>query len=472
MALHKRPTIAYLDANGIPIINWPNRQLNTASINVRRGTFHDPVHLEGAHHGIEHLICSRSDTYTSELLVLLMERLFGGTNGPDIKIFTVEVYTAYGFRDMPDRKTFEEAFTVLASLLRDGVRECHNTHRNDGRQFDLGTLLTERAAIHNEVKERREDIPLTVEEELLKLLWHGTTNPARFAGTGNIRQFRKLDRPTVLKHVAAGSYVPSELFVVGIGPTQQQLLELCARTELDTLKQYKTSPVLYDGADTEPRFTTVVTHETKRPGLEKTHVALGWPTETFMTKDGPALEVLARLLKMRIEMRLRDQNTVFDAGIYHPSAAWQATKWHGVLSAWFSTAGDAAYAEWGTDQFLAICSQLKDERSTALDDQVAAVRTNMAGTLAQEWKWFPDQIAERIADYFANGDTTLQHLVWYEDAVAKVTAADIRRVANRYLRTDRFARVTVHPLFVPRDIYERATEESKPYLAALLKSDE
>lgn len=472
MALHKLPTIGFLDANGIPIINWPSRLLNTASVNVRRGTMHDPVHLEGAHHGIEHVVCSRSDTYTSEELVLLMERLFGGTNGPDIKIYTAEMYTAFGFRDMPDRKTFREAFTVMATLLRDSIRECHNTHRGDGRQFDLGTLLTERAAIHNEVKERREDIPLSVEEELLKLIWRGTTNPARFIGTGNIRQFRKLDRPTVLKHIAAGSYVPSEMFIVGIGPSQQDLLGLCARTELDTLKQYKASPVLYDGSDTEPHFKSVVTHETSRPGIEKTHVAIGWPTDTFMTKDGPALEVLARILKMRTEMRLRDQNNEFDAGVYHPSASWEATKWHGILVIWFSTAGDAVYAEWGTEQLLAICSQLKDEYSTVLDAQIDAVRTNIASVLAQEWKWFPDLIAERIADYYANGDNTLEHLIWYEDAVAKVTAADIRRVANKYLTTDRFARVTVHPLYVSPEIVERATEESKPYLTALLKSSD
>ena len=170
MALHKLPTICRLHNNGIPVINWRNRLLNTAAIIVRRGTFHDPQHLEGAHHLIEHVICGKSSTYSSEQLVLLMERLFGGTDGSDIKIFTVETYTSYGFRDMPDLKTFHEAFAVMANILRDGIVECHNTHRNDCRQFDLGSLLAERPAVQNEVKMRKDDIPLAVSEELYRLM--------------------------------------------------------------------------------------------------------------------------------------------------------------------------------------------------------------------------------------------------------------------------------------------------------------
>jgi predicted Zn-dependent peptidase len=472
MALHKVPTIGYLKFNDIPVINWPNRMLNTLAIIIRRGTFHDPVHLEGAHHGIEHVICGKSATYSSEDLVLLMERLFGGTDGPDIKIFTVETYTSYGFRDMPDRKTFREAGTVMAVILRDGIIECHNMHRDDGRQFDLGSLLTERAAIGNEVRQRKDDLPLAVAEELLRLMYHGTTNPARLAGTGNLKQLRKLVKPTTLKSIAADGYVPSEMAVIGIGPTQSDLLELCAATGLDQLKPYKAAKPLYDGSDTEPHFKTIVTGETFRPAINQSHVIHGWPAPTFTSKDGPALDVLARILKMRTEMRMRDENNVMDAGLYHPSSAWRATKWHGALDVWFATAGDAAYAEWGTEQVLGVCSQLKDDHSVSLDKQVDAVRLNMVSALAQEWKWFPDLICERISDHYANGDTTLEHLVWYEDAVSKVTPADIRRVAGKYLTTDRFARATVHPLYVPPEIVERATEESKPYLRALLRPAE
>ncbi len=469
MAMHKLPTVGYLKSNGIPVINWPNRLLNTAAIIVKRGTFHDPIRLEGAHHAIEHLVCGKSATYSSEDLVLKMERLFGGTDGPDIKVFTVEMYTSYGFRDMPDRRAFREAFTVNAVILRDGIIECHNMHRDDGRQFDLGSLLTERAAIHNEVKHRRDYLPIAVAEELSRLMWQGTTNPARLAGTGNIKQLRKLVKPTTLKSIAADGYVPSEMAIIGIGPTQSDLLELCAATELDQLKPYKASKPLYDGSDTEPHFKTIVTNEAPRPGINQTHVILGWPTPTFMSTDGPALEVLARILKMRSEMYLRDMNTEFDGGVYHPSSSWSATKWHGVLDVWFATAGDAACAEWCTEQVLGICSQLKDDHSSALDHQVEAVRLNMTSSLAQEWKWFPDLICERISDHYANGDGTLEHLVWYEDTVSKVAPADIRRVASEYLMTQRFARATVHPLYVPSDIVERATEESAPYLRALLK---
>ena len=303
-----------------------------------------------------------------------MERLFGGTDGSDIKIFTVETYTSYGFRDMPDLKTFHEAFAVMANILRDGIVECHNTHRNDCRQFDLGSLLAERPAVQNEVKMRKDDIPLAVSEELYRLMWLGTTNPARLAGTGNIKQLRKLVKPTTLKSIAADGYVPSELAVIGIGPSQDELLRLCAETGLDQLKPYKAAMPLYDGSDTEPHFKTVVTSEAFRPGINQTHVVLGWPAPTFMSKDGPALDVLARILKMRTEMLLRDANTKMDAGVYHPSSAWRATKWHGALDVWFATSGDGAHADWGTDQVLGICSRIKDDHSVALEAQVEAVR--------------------------------------------------------------------------------------------------
>lgn len=467
-------TVAHLQ-NGIPVINYANNRLNVPAIVIEAGTFDDPPHLEGAAHGTEHVVCGSSNTLRSEDVVLDMEEMFGGTDGADINVRTMWTSTVYSNLDMPNRKECFRAFMLHGRLVVDAVVECHNNHKK-GQTFSLDSVLCERTAVATEVAWRMQDPYIRLSDGLHYRLYVDTTNPAKLAGTGNTEQFRKL-KPETLKSWAARFYVPKRITLVGIGPTQKEMLDWADKAGFDKLHPYRGPKPTYHHAD-QPHLTGVHELIMTQPGMVQlpngkwiivpSHTGLAWPTETFLTDDGPALEVLARILKMRIEMRLRDENRTFGAGIYHPAGNWWSTKYHGLLELWFAVL-DQSYAAEGEAAVLDIVRGIKDEKSEAMDRQCRVVRKNLAGTVEQDWKWYPDRIMERIVNHWTNGDRHFTRLYSLRERLMKVRPQDVRRVANKYLTADRYVRAEVRSQYIPRELYDRAPEELRPYLQHFLR---
>lgn len=470
MSERRELTIAYLKKNDMPVVNYANRRLNSAAIVIAAGTLDDPPYLEGAAHTTEHVVCGSSDTHPSGEVALLMEELFGGTDGPDIKVETGFTSTIYSNLDMPNRRECERAFLLHATLYRDAAIESHNTKRI-GKTFCLDSVLCERTAVRNEAAWRAHDPYIRISDALHYRLY--TANPAKRSGTGDEDHLRKLTF-NGLKKWAAGHYVPSKTLIVGVGPTQQEMLDWAAKAGLDDIKKYEGVSNSYDGSDNQPTLTGILDLTMEQPGvfqlpngkwvIAPSHVGLAWPTETFLSDDGPALQVLARILKARIEAKLRDDNRRFDGGVYHPAATWWSTKYHGLFELWFATIGDASYQEEAEAVMLQACRDIKDDNSDWMKQQCDAVRINLASSVDFDWRWYPDRILDRIVDHWTNGDRKFTRLYSLRQRFMRVRPQDVRRVANKYLATDRYVHAVVRSKFIPSEVYERASDELKPYL--------
>ncbi len=459
-----------LKTNGMLVVNWANRFANVSGVGVAVGCADDPSWLDGAAHLWEHIVCRRSNTYDDHQVNLMLERYFGGSDGMDINICTTWFYTFYGHFDLRRRAYLKDTFPLMATMVRDAVIEAHNNRESDVRLYDLKGLLVERGAVRNETALYRDDLGRRISDMLHYELYR--INPVRRPGDADIAQLRKVTKIGRLKQWAAGHYVPEKMFAILGGPTQKDALELVAEAGLDQLKPYKGVASEYDGSDDMPQLTGVRDIVIDRAGIHQTHVGWAWPTESFLTEDGPALEVLARLMKMRMECSLREENTDIDAGVYHPAVAWYASKHHGLLEAWFSSVGGTSYIEQAEALVTDICGHLRSDTSTAFAEEVEAIRHNEMDTLDYEWLFDHGGLCERIATHISNGDRELIRLDSLRHRMAKVTPEDVRAVANKYLTTERYVRALIRPVFVPQDVHDRAAPEFQQYLKYLLRPAE
>lgn len=459
-----------LKNNGMLVVSWANRFANISGTGVAAGAADDPEWLDGADHLWEHFVCRRSTTYDDRQVNVMLERYFGGSDGPDINVVTSWDHTFYGHHDLRHRAYLKDTYPLMATMVRDAVIETHNNRQDDSRLYDLKGLLVERPAVRNETAMYRDDLPRRISDLLHQELYR--TNPAKRPGDADISQLRRLTKVGRLKMWASGHYVPEKMFTILGGPTQQQALEMVARVELDQLKPYKAAQSLYDGSDDLPVLKGRRDITIDRPGIRQIHVGMAWPTESFTTSDAPAIEVLARVLKMRIEGALREENTNFDAGIYHPAVTWYRSRHHGLLEVWFATVGDEPYVEQAEALILGICQGLKTDPSQAFDDECNAVRLNIFDTIDYEFGFNHEGLCDRIIDHIGGGDRELLLLDSLRKRSYGVKPAHVRAMADKYLSSEGYVRAMIRPVFVPQELYERASPEIQSYLKHLLRPAE
>jgi hypothetical protein len=170
-----------------------------------------------------------------------------------------------------------------------------------------------------------------------------------------------------------------------------------------------------------------------------------WPTETYGSEDESALEVLARILKDRIEDELREGNVDPRAGVYHPEVSWEATSSHGYLLVWFATTGDANCVQDYLKRVLAVCDRIKTDVSPALEEDCFDRKNNLADDFLEDYR-FGGLLVDRALMALANGDADLLRLQDYHHRMQAVTPDRLREVASKYLTTDKYVCVIVRPV--------------------------
>ena len=181
-----------------------------------------------------------------------------------------------------------------------------------------------------------------------------------------------------------------------------------------------------------------------------------------------ALDVLVAIWEHRIEQRLREENTDFNAGIYHPNTWFPRTFAHGMVAAQFATVGNGEYVERAIAMTIEECEKLKTDESVILDEDCEDRKAYLKDSFEQMFLWFPLEFCEAITEATCSGDPKLTHLISYCQRLSRVTPKRLREVAQKYFTTpDRFVRVVIKPFIVPQDVMDRATEEVKPYLQAI-----
>jgi predicted Zn-dependent peptidase len=437
-------TLTQLD-NGVEVWNLANQNLSASAIGFMVGCRNDPEWLDGAAHLTEHCLIREGCALTSRQVNRVMNRHLGGSNGDGMNVYTLHSHTAYGHQDLLRRKYLYEVFGTFAQIIRDGMYDLRRIKARDCRVLTTNAFNTERAAVANETAENDDFAPFIALKAALRLLYR--TNPARRWGDSDLPQLSrvKLGR---LKQWAQGYYVPRNMRVVLVGPTRDEAIRMVREAELDAIDpqgEWTATDWDYDRSDRVPVLENIRSQVIEYPGIKMRYAALLWPTETYGHKHSSALQVLARVLKDRIEDELRENNTDPSAGVYHPEVSWEAASSHGYLQVSFATIGTEAYAEQAVAKVLQVIDRLKSDTSEALEEDCFDRRNNLVDDFLEDYRFAPGRLSDRALQAFANGDPRLDKLKEYHHKVRAVTPDHVRQVATIYLPTDKYVRVLVRP---------------------------
>jgi predicted Zn-dependent peptidase len=454
--------------NGIYLYSVANSNFNLSAIGFRSGSIHDPQGLSGMNHLIEHMSCRRGVKYSERDVERIFNRYMGGTHGEEINVRCNRSSVLYGHDDLRRREYMWKCFDMYADAIKSVMRDAYGLGPHI---LDLRALKVEKGAIHNEHRLRGTDV---AEDHIYDLVhWHlYRTNPARRRIDCGHKALRKITLEQARQFVLE-RYTTESMFVILIGPKNNEAVEK-VREYFGDLPQSSPTPLDYDHSDDFPVLDGIRSFELVRPGIRQSHVAIAFPTVIYTPKDPKkklhpvALDVLTAIWEYRIEQRLREENTRFNAGIYHPDHWLPRTFTHGMAAAWFATVGDDRYVERAIAMAVEECEKLKTDESEIFNEDCEDKKAYLNDSFEQMLLCYPRILCEAITDATCNGDPKLKGFVDYQKRLSGVTPKILREVANEYFTTPgHFVKVIIKPMFVPQRIINMASDEVKPYLLAI-----
>lgn len=454
--------------NGIHLYSMANSNFNLSAIGFGSGSIHDPRCLSGMNHLIEHMSCRRSVRYSERDAERIFNRYMGGTHGEEINVRCDRSSVLYGHDDLRRREHMWKCFDMYADMVRTVILDAYGL---GPKVLDVNALKVEKGAVHNEHRLRGTDIS---EEQIYDLVhWHlYQKNPARYRIDCGRKALQKITLEQARQFVR-DRYATKSMFVILIGPKNNEAVEK-VREHFGDLPKHSPSPLDYDHSDDFPILDGIRSFELVRPGIRQSHVAIAFPTVGYTSKDSEkklhavALDVLTAIWESRIEQRLREENTRFNAGIYHPVSWTPRTFIHGVTMVQFATVGDNKYVERAIEMVVEECEKLKLDETSEFNEDCEDKKAYLNDSFEQMLLCYPRVLCEAITEATCNGDPKLEWFVNYQKRLNKVTPKLLREVAKQYFTTpNHFVKVVIRPLIVPQRIINMAPDEVKPYLLAV-----
>lgn len=399
---------------------------NLAGIGLKVGSIHAPSGCVGLPHLVEHLLARESLAYSSEEADLIFEKFLGDPDD-DINIRIDRVSTHYGFGDLPRKKDMLTCLDVMASFLNDRI-------------LTSAGIDIEKSAIHNEYHERGRDVMTELLDDLIHHLMY-ERNPARLRIDCEVEDLRKVGRSRIERFIKS-RYISENVFLVVLGPKFEEVKDLASRYLGDWPRQPK--PRLdYDNSDDLPVLMQIKTSEVTRD-IGQHHVAVGFPTESYMSKDAEVLAVLARILALRLRRRLRDGNRRFDQGVYRANVDISKSFLHGLIYAHFASVS-GEFAKRGEEIVLEEFRGLQEELVSERELDAMIYRIDVGIYSDPFHRKIGELLAEMIIEAVCNGDDDLSHLHSFRGRLHRVTRKKIREVANKYFVLPNYASVVISP---------------------------
>lgn len=411
--------------NGMRFYSHFNRVAHVSGIGVMAGSIHDPEGKSGLAHLTEHVITECSKKHTPREVSLLWRKYMGGAD-EDANVRTDRVSTFYGHDMLLWREHMFACFDMFAEMVRRPV-------------IDPETVAAEMAAVRQEYFLRGID-DLT---ELLDDLVHEhlyEKNPAR----------KRIDcmpedllstKPADIRRFYKTRYVPGNTFVIMLGPSFEDVKNRTKRMFDDW--PASPEPVFdYNHSDDMPFLSAVKQIQVVRPGIHQHHVALVFPTESYTSRDAETLDVLARILEMRLSSRLRRENRDPMKGVYRVEVKTERTFVHGLCAIKFATSsGEFA----GEARAVVIQELLRLKNEFVLPDELDAIKSNLEYQYRSAFRDTFGALAEMIIDAVANGDEELGGLHDYQEKLHRVNRKKLREAANKYFLTQQYLDVEITP---------------------------
>lgn len=448
--------------NGIYLYSIAHSQMHLSAIGFRSGSIHEPQGLSGINHLMEHLIARRGTNYTGREVERIFNRFMGGTHGPDINIRCDRSSVLFGHGDLRRREYMWKCFDMQADLVKSAM---HDAYDLGPRILDAKGLKVEKAAVHNEHRVHGTDHLINHLCDLVH--WNlYKSNPARRRIDCARKDLKKIKLADIRQFIC-DRCITETMFVVLIGPKNNEAVEK-VREYFGDLPRHSQIPLTYNHSDDLPTLDGIKSFELVRPGIRQHHIAIAFPTDGYLSKHAVVLDVLAALWEYRIERRLREENTNFNAGVYHPETWVPRTFMHGIIMALFSTVGDNRYTEQAVAMTIEECEKLKHDESVEFKEDCEDRQNYLIDKYDQMLQAHPLNLCEAITEATCNGDPDLKHLISYRRRLVRVTPKQIHEAAQKYFTTpDRFLKIVIKPLIVPQEILDYASDKVRPYLMAI-----
>lgn len=454
--------------NGIQVISQAFPTANLAGVGFMVGSLYDPPKQRGMAHLAEHMMAQRSTRHSVRDVDLTVLKCMGGYDG-DVNIRVDRVSTFFGFNDLNTHADMHTGWEVFAQMTLDGLLDARGKLKE--HILDVESLDVEKAAVHNEYRLRGTDLPESEITDLLyQTMWRN--NPVRNRIDCEPDELARVTLSEV-KQFIKHWYKTSRMFTIFIGPEQPEARAMAEKYFGKLRFSEGEGPLLH--GETQPQIEGIRHVEMIHPGARQHHVVHAFPTGLHDSPDGEALDVLAKVLGFRAVMKLRQGNREFNHGVYRAPAFTERSFAHGILYTHFATVGSYDYALQGSEAMMTLCEELKRKRRSAseradLESEIEAAKYNMDKYELNAFRRHPDALVEIIIDAVCNGDRNFQRLNGRRNRIAAVDIRAVLKAAERYLTTpDRFVRVVLKPLLIPREIYDRtisAAPEIEPYLTS------
>lgn len=396
---------------------------NLAGIGVKAGAIHAPPGCVGLPHLVEHLLARESLKYPPLDADLIFKKILGNPD-EDINIRIDKISTNFGFGDLLRREDMLLCLDVMAQFLRDRILTSEG-------------IDVEKSAVYNECHLRGRDImPVLLDDLMHQLVYE--RNPARYRIDGEIGDIEKIKRSQI-KSFINKHYVAGNMFLIVFGPKFDEVRKLAEKYFGDW--EAKPQPQFnYDHSDGFPVISSPKSLEVCRD-ISQHHLALGFPTENYMSRDAETLDALAKILAFRLGRRLRDGNREFNGGVYRANVDISRSFIHGLIYASFATVG-GEFVKMAESAVIEELQKLK--RELVNDRELDAVVYRTDTTYREAFRKAPLTLAEMVIEAVCNGDEELIHLHSFRQRLYKVKPKKILAVANKYFGPN-YIRVLIKP---------------------------
>lgn len=405
----------YLLDNGLTVIikASPTDPIVALNCLVKAGSTTEGSYTgSGVSHFIEHMLFKGTEKRGVGQIARGVKALGGEIGG-----FTSFDYTGYGM--VVSSRYFEEALEILCDALMNS-------------SFDASEMEKEREVILNEIRLNRDDPG----QRVSRLFWSTafTTHPYHHPVIGYEELFLGLTREDLLNYYHL-MYVPNNLVLTIVGDIDQSEAYFIVKEKFGKLKRGSLAPIV---ATLEPlQMSERRLIEEAEVGIA--YLCLGFHGPAISDHDLYPIDVLAIILGQGKSSRLYRELKA-NKRLVHSITAWSHTpKDPGIFG--INVLLDADNLEEAVDGILLEIDKVKKGRISK--SELAKARRQVLSSYIFTKETVQGQAHQFAIDEVVTGDFNFSRR--YIDGIGKVSANDIKRVAQKYLQVDNLTIVALIP---------------------------
>lgn len=411
----RAPVVRHVLPNGLTLLVKPDDSAPVASVQVwvKTGSIHENTLLgAGVSHYLEHLLFKGTEHRAGRDISAMVQ-----AHGGNINAYTTFDRTVY-YIDLPSNHA-EVAVEVLADMV------LHSTLPED-------EVERERDVILREIAMGKDDPDQRLGERLFETAFR--EHPYRHPIIGYKDVFCSVTRDDLMAYYK-GRYVPNNLVVVVAGQVEPEAVKAAVEKHFGEAPRGRLAPVTV--AEEPPVLAAREDH--RYEDVELTRGGLAWVIPGLTHEDSPVLDLLATMIghgdSCPLWQELREKKRLvhtIDAQSWSPGAA-------GIF--YISYTCEVAKREAAEKAVGKILEDVAT-RGLSLGQMRKAVRQLVVGEINSR-KTVSGQAARLGAAEVVAGDLHFSQA--YFTRLARVTLADLKRVARHWLGAGRRVAVSINP---------------------------